>query len=317
MMDAEAANATAQAGAGGDRSGGRTLTGTYAGPAGTRPYSLFVPNRADRPLPLLVLLHGCGQSPADLAAATGMDARAAEGPFLVLYPEQARRANRLGCWNWWRPENQRRGSGEPALIAGLTREILARYPVDPRRVYVAGVSAGGALAATLAATYPDLYAAAGVHSGLAYGAAHSLASAWIAMRHGSPGTLLPAAQAADDEAAAGYVPLIVVHGDADRVVRARNADALIRQWTDAYETLTGRRTHAVEHHGRVPGGHPYTRRVYLDSGGQPPAEAWLVHGGAHAWMGGRPGHAFSDPAGPDAAGAMLDFFRTHPREPAR
>lgn len=276
--------------------GAQWLTRSYANPFGRRDYRLFVPPGAqDEPRPLLVMLHGCTQDPNDFAAGTGMNRLASEAGLIVAYPGQSQAANAQRCWNWFEPTEQERARGEPSLIAGITREVTRDHAVDAGRVYIAGLSAGGAEAAVLASTYPDLYAAYGVHSGLAYGAARDVASAFQAMRQpaaGRPGT-----------AGGKIVPVIVVHGDRDATVHPGNGAAVIRQTVGPLET-------AVER-GRVPGGHAWTRTRHMAPTGSTLAEHWQVHGLGHAWSGGAASGSYTDPRGPDASRAMLEFFLQH------
>jgi len=275
---------------------GQFIGASFSNHAGTRPYKLYVPKRyAGEPRPLIVMLHGCTQTPDDFAAGTRMNALAEERGYFVLYPAQTRAANRSRCWNWFKRADQRRDKGEPAILAGMTRECIQRYAIDPRRVYVAGLSAGGAMAAVLAAAYPDLYAAVGVHSGLAAGSAHDVQSAFAAMRGTPPG------RGAVSKPASRSVPVIVFHGDRDTTVHPRNGEQVILGSADPGAASS------VEQ-GQVPGGHAYTRTVHRDSRGRLVIEHWLVHGAGHAWSGGSPSGSYTDPKGPDAAQAMLRFF---------
>jgi poly(hydroxyalkanoate) depolymerase family esterase len=292
--------------------GAAFVSATFTNQAGTRSYKLYLPSgRAGQPLPLVVMLHGCTQSPDDFAAGTRMNALAEEHGCLVAYPAQPAAANPSRCWNWFSPDDQQRGRGEPSLIAGITRQILRDHPVDPRRVYVAGLSAGGAAAAILGRAYPDLYAAIGVHSGLACGAASDLPSAFAAMRQGGTS----AQRRAGDVVAAGrgarIVPTIVVHGDQDTTVHPRNGDEVIAQAKAAATQLRS----TVER-GQVQGGHAYSRTLYADPAGRALLEQWTIHGAGHAWAGGSPAGSYTDPRGPDAAQEMLRFFLEHPHPAA-
>jgi poly(hydroxyalkanoate) depolymerase family esterase len=248
--------------------GTRYITGSFRGADGSRNYKLFVPSRSqEKPLPLVVMLHGCTQSPDDFAAGTRMNFLAEERNCFVVYPEQPRGANQSKCWNWFRTGDQQRDGGEPSLIAGITRQVMREYPIDPKRVYVAGLSAGGAAAAIMAATHPDLYAAVGIHSGLACGAASDLPSAFVAMRQGGGSKIADGGSP---------VPTIVFHGDRDTTVHPNNGDRIVEQSANA----SGLTAKVID--GRVPHGHAYTRTNLTDAGGCAISEHWNVHGAGHA-----------------------------------
>jgi poly(hydroxyalkanoate) depolymerase family esterase len=263
---------------------------------------------------MLVMLHGCTQSPDDFAAGTRMNALADEHGFLVIYPAQAANANGSRCWNWFRPEDQSRDSGEPSLIAGITREVAAAYCVDDRRIFVAGLSAGAAMAVILGAMYPELYLAVGAHSGLPYRAAHDMPSAFAAMQGGTAhagqfkqSTVTPVRHAET----LSWTPTIVFHGDNDRTVDARNSSAIVAQ-----ATVIGsgqRPLYGNVRKGTAPGGREYSRTDYVDNASQPIVEHWIVHGAGHAWSGGSPSGSFTDATGPDASAEMVRFFYSQPR----
>ena len=324
--------------------GASFVTGSYSNAAGTRAYKLYIPSgAAGQRLPLIVMLHGCTQTPDDFAAGTRMNVLAEERTCFVAYPEQPVSANPSKCWNWFTPGNQQRGAGEPSLIAGITRQIMRDYPVDPQRVYVAGLSAGGAAAAIMGMTYPDLYAAIGVHSGLAFEAASDLPSAFAAMRQGEPAAadvISSLARGADSDLLSMFGDLLSPSeprslASPRRLTRfpagwgVRKADGLSRR-SCSTEIGTPRSTRATaiwssRSRGRrrpwtsaqgwstagAPGGHAYSRTLHADASGQAILEQWVIHGAGHAWSGGSPSGSFTDPRGPDAAREMLRFFLEH------
>jgi poly(hydroxyalkanoate) depolymerase family esterase len=280
--------------------GTRFIHGSYSNAAGSRAYKLFIPSGYHgQPLPLIVMLHGCTQSPEDFAAGTRMNFVAEAQPCLVVYPAQHRQANQAKCWNWFRTIDQQRDKGEPSLIAGITRQIMRQYSVDPKRVYVAGLSAGAAAAVVMGATYSDLYAAVGVHSGLACGAAVDLPSAFLAMRQGG------SFDQQSISAKYSTVPTIVFHGDCDSTVHPSNGDQVVKQ------SIVATDTERHVHRGQVPGGHAYTRTVHRDASGRHVFEHWSIHGAGHAWSGGSLAGSYTDPRGPNATREMLRFFLQH------
>jgi poly(hydroxyalkanoate) depolymerase family esterase len=281
---------------------GHVLEGSHSNAAGTRHYKLYVPSTytggapPGQPSALLVMLHGCSQNPDDFALGTGMNALAEECNCLVVYPAQSKGANPSRCWNWFNAVDQKHGQGEPSIIAGITEDVMARYVIDPGQVYVAGLSAGGAMAAIMGTLYSELYAAVGVHSGLPFAAAHDLPSAVAAMKGDFRRPKNPARG----------IPIIVFHGDRDTTVHPANGDELVHR--------RRRQPHsAVEveiEPGQVPQGHAYTRTLHRRADGSIDAEHWVVHGSGHAWSGGDARGTYTDGKGPSASRAMMRFFRT-------
>ena len=283
--------------------GGRFVERSYTNSAGTRSYKLYIPSGyIGQAVPLIVMLHGCTQSPDDFATGTRMNEHSEEHTFLVAYPAQAGNANMQKCWNWFQAADQQRGRGEPSLIAGITRQVIDEYEVAEGKVYVAGMSAGGAMAAIMGATYPDLYAAVGVHSGLAPGTANDLSSAFTAMRQGGPVVAHPNGERTE------IVPTIVFHGDGDTTVHPRNGERLLAHLTRGGN---GTSPQVRTRQGQVPGGYGYTRFSYRDAEGRDLVERWSVHGLGHAWSGGCYPGSYTDSRGPDASAEMVRFFGQH------
>ena len=289
---------------------GEFTSGTHTHGTLTRRYKLYTPpgQESGRPMPLVVMLHGCTQNPDDFAAGTGMNQRAREQGFCVLYPEQSQDANPSLCWNWFKHNHQQRGQGEPALIASLTQVVMMRQGIDPRRVFIAGLSAGGAMATIVATAYPEIFAAVGVHSGLPTGAASNVGEALMVMKSGEPSLVMPgkgrrlgvATKAAQRPQTT--VPTIVFHGDQDTTVHPRNGQQVISAVMGS-----GASGPRVEQ-GVSARGRRYTRFTCRADHGRALTEHWLVHGAGHAWSGGSAEGSYTDGSGPDATGEMLRFF---------
>ena len=324
------------------KSQGEFTDGSHTHGSLTRRYKLYTPpgsadsaGNVGKGLPLVVMLHGCTQDPDDFAAGTGMNGHAREQGFCVLYPAQSADANPQRCWNWFKHNHQSRGRGEAALLASLTLSVMKQHGIDASRVYIAGLSAGGAMAAIVAAAYPEIYAAVGVHSGLAVGAASNVSEALAAMRSGAKGSmgggvgLSVGGFKGDGQAGLSRaVPTIVFHGDQDHTVHPLNGEQVSEQVSAAAPRAAGKR---VEH-GVSSAGRRFTRTVHLRSnatesdaasgtvsgiaGGSVAspavAEHWLVHGAGHTWSGGNAKGSYTDSAGPDASREMLRFFLEHP-----
>jgi len=291
----------------------------FTNAAGTLAYKLYTPaSPGESPRPIVVMMHGCTQSVDDFAAGTQMNRLADEHGFLVVYPEQSAQANMSKCWNWFQQQNQLRDAGEPSLVAGIVLEVVARHGADPRRVFVAGLSAGAAMAVVLGETYPDLFAGVGVHSGLPYGSAHDVPSAMAAMKGGRSGLqgaqLAPNVAARATRKAAQAVPTIIFHGDRDHTVQHVNGAEIARQAMQAYiAELPQTQLNATTTEGIATGGRRFSRTVHADSMGDAHIEVWTIHGCGHAWSGGDPRGTYTDPAGPDASAEMVRFFLGLPR----
>jgi poly(hydroxyalkanoate) depolymerase family esterase len=270
--------------------------------AGTRSYRLYVPATVGEGLRgLIVMLHGCTQTPEDFAAGTAMNAQAEAQRLLVAYPAQTATDNAMSCWNWFRPGDQKRAAGEPAIIAGLTESIVAEFGIPRDSVFIAGLSAGGAMAAVMGATYPELYAAVGVHSGLAHGVADDVVSAFAAMRGETDLTLRPVRRPPAGPNAAPRI--IVFHGTADTIVHPANAERIVAAARCAAPTGASRSERGATGEGRG-----YLRTVAARPDGTPGIECWVIEGGGHAWSGGHPSGSYTDPGGPDASAEMMRFF---------
>jgi poly(hydroxyalkanoate) depolymerase family esterase len=284
---------------------GRFLPHSFTNSAGTRAYKVYVPGGHERKggkrLPVVVMLHGCTQNPDDFAAGTKMNAIAEREQCLVVYPAQSQSANHSHCWNWFNPGDQKRDAGEPSIIAGITRAVIDEHHGDPERVYVAGLSAGGAMALIMGATYPELYAAVGVHSGLPHGSAHDVQSAFAAMQGNAK-----ANNSRRRGKSAPTVQAIVFHGDRDTTVHPHNADEVLAQTA----ANAGGGIDQIIVDGRAKDGRAYTQTIHRNAQGQTVSEQWVVHGAGHAWSGGSGKGSYTDPSGPDAGEEMMRFFHT-------
>jgi poly(hydroxyalkanoate) depolymerase family esterase len=277
--------------------GAQFIRGSYANHAGSRNYKLYIPSTyRGKAMPLLVMLHGCTQNPDDFAAGTQMNQLAEEMEWLVAYPEQTANANQSKCWNWFNAIDQQHGQGEPSIIAGIAQQIIDEYPVNQRQVYVAGLSAGGAMAVIVGTLYPELFAAVGVHSGLPFASAQDLPSALNAMKRGAANA---------HKGGNSTQPIIVFHGDSDTTVNPRNGEQVIEQRLNSHK---GARPSVQS--GTVPNGYRYTQTKHTKADGTPVGEHWVVHGAGHAWSGGSAHGTYTDAKGPDASREMLRFFST-------
>jgi poly(hydroxyalkanoate) depolymerase family esterase len=296
--------------------GGTWQEFVYHGQAGSRPYFVYTPDnyRPGVPVPLFVMLHGCTQTAADFAAGTQMDALADAHQFIVVYPQQTTLANPTTCWNWSVPGNQTRGSGEPAILAGIVETVegnTSQWTIDRSRVFVAGASAGAVMSVILGATYPDLFAAIGVAAGGEYPAGATSISGLDPFKAGKL-----AYQAMGSYAR--VVPTLVFQGSADPVVAPINGDLVVQQWMQTdhlashgrYNASFANPSHSIT--ASPPASHPYLERSWNDSAGHEVQEYWVAVGAGHAWTGGSSDGTFTDPLGPNLSQILYSFFLNHP-----
>ncbi|MGX0905031.1 poly(hydroxyalkanoate) depolymerase family esterase [Roseovarius sp. MBR-79] len=299
---------TIRAGGGGGQklpripTGATYLTRKYRSATGSRSYRLYLPaSHPKRPKGLILMLHGCNQTPDDFAIGTHMNDLAERHGLALAYPAQTRRQNAAGCWNWFKPGNQMRGMGEPAILAALTRKLMREFGLGRDAVFVTGLSAGGAMAMILADVYPDVFTAAGAHSGLARGAAWDTLSAMSAMHNGGApnGALVPVIPPARP------VRRIIFQGAEDRTVNPLNAGFIVAAGMGGEITPCKEVRRAVR-------GRDYCRSSYADPKGAVRIELWMIAGTGHAWSGGRAAGSYTDPKGPDASAQMVRFFLDTP-----
>lgn len=298
------------------------ITGSARAAGGSRNYKLWVPETAGegKASSLLMMLHGCTHGAGDMAEISGINDVAEAERFLVVYPEQSFLANLLKCWNWFDPKHQSRDSGEPSILAAIAEQVCSNHEIDRDRVYVAGISAGGAMAVVAAATYPDLFSGLAVCAGGEFKAAGSLSAGLAVMQHGGPDPAQQG-QAAFEAMKTGLLrrartrmPVIVFHGSVDDRVAPVNAEQIIAQWSTTNSLLAaqnGESAFALSESivaGQVPGGYPYRQRVYTDQAGSLLMESWMVEGMGHAWPGSPKELKYGDPKGPCASKEIWRFF---------
>ena len=295
----------------------------YHDATGNHPYFVYTPSTYHHgtAVPLLVLLHGCTQKAADFAAGTGMNQLAEQYGFIALYPQQKRTSNQTLCWNWYKSSHQFRDRGEPALIAHMVQAIsenTSQWTIDSSRVYVVGASAGAAMAVILGATYPDIFAAIGVHSGVEYQAVTNIIGGLKLVLGGGPDPVKQGQKAF--EAMGSYkrmVPTIVFQGTRDRIVPPINGDQVVQQWMQTNHLasqglyVADFKNPTTTTSGQVPEGLTYTVSTWEDHTGKEVQQYWKIDGLAHAWSGGNPAVSYTDPRGPNASEVMYQFFMKH------
>ncbi|HWE10686.1 MAG TPA: PHB depolymerase family esterase [Solirubrobacteraceae bacterium] len=291
---------------------GALTSNSFTNGSGTLAYQLYVPStyKAGTSMPLVVALHGCTESADVFRQLTRWDQLAEQKGFIVLFPQQSSGNNQFECWNFFQSADMSRGSGEPAIISGMTQMVQQKYTVDTKRTYVAGLSAGGAMSSVMAATYPDIYAAAGIGSGCEYAASATCAGS----KSADPTQAAQSAYSAMGSYAR-VMPVILFEGDQDTTVPPVNAQQAVQQWqsTDGLVSKSSMPAAAMNvTNGTAPGGQTYTISHYGDGQGHEIIQSWLVHGMGHAWSGGSSSEQYADPSGPDETAAMYAFFTAHP-----
>src|SRR5271170_2276305 len=281
---------------------------------------IYTPSKPLANPPLILMLHGCTQDPTDFAAGTQMNTVAEQRGWIVLYVDEPTSANQNKCWNWYLPQHQQRGQGEPALLAAITQQVIQSTGADPTRVYVAGMSAGAAMTVIMGATYPDVFAAIGVCSGLEYASATDVASAYVAMANGGPNPVQQG-QAAWNAmgSAARLVPAMVFHGSSDTTVAPVNGGQIVSQWIATDNLAPNGQAHSTlptspssTTNATASGGLSYTETDYADPAGHVLISYVLVSGMNHAWSGGSSAGSYTEPRGPDASNMLADFFANNP-----
>ena len=293
---------------------------------GVREFQAWIPAsyRPGTPMPAVLAIHGCVSEPNSMAAITRYNELAEREGFIVIYPRQNVTANPPRCWNFMLPQNQVRGAGEPSILVGMVSKMRRTYNIDASRVYVTGISSGGAMTATLAACYSDVFAAAAIHAGAMYKSGESLLTSAESMLLGSP--FDPNARGVDAWKCSGsprrLMPVLVFHGTSDIVVNPVNGEQAVQQFVqtndlgdDGLDNDSARYQPAsiTSHVAPVPNGLPYTVATYRNSAGSVVAQKVTVQGMNHAWSGGPPLLPFSEERGPDSTGISWQFFRNYRR----
>ncbi|MCM2563753.1 PHB depolymerase family esterase [Lutimaribacter sp. EGI FJ00015] len=278
--------------------GARYITRKHNGTTGSRAFKLYLPaSRPKQPKGLILMLHGCDQTPDDFAVGTRMNLLAEKHGLAIAYPAQTEGHNSASCWNWFKPDHQARGAGEPAILASLTRKLMKEFGLGRESVFVAGLSSGGAMAAILADVYPDVFSAAGIHSGLSRGTARNVISAMSAMRSGgTPGDIAPATPAGPNP-----TRRIIFHGDTDSTVHPSNAPIIVAAAMGDEAVPTKEIKRSVRGRG-------YARSEYAGPNGAVLLELWMIEGASHGWSGGHAAGSYTDTKGPDASAQMVRFF---------